>query len=173
MIQVGITHILDGKVVDNECIHDKAPFVVPEPGGSGCLVLVEFGKAVSEEFVGKDACLGDRICHGASQSRSRSHGQSCLVVLFNKFLEDVFKFDADVLWPVERGVQIEVLEVHCGPSLALRWERTLSTSNLTSSVEPGGVPTPLEYAMLFPPMVMCVRLTSSPFSGWTLQTTLE
>jgi hypothetical protein len=27
--------------------------------------------------------------------------------------------------------------------------------------------------MLFPPMVICVRLASSPFSGRTLQTTLE
>ncbi len=32
MIQVGITNVLDGKVVDNECKHDGAPFVVPEPG---------------------------------------------------------------------------------------------------------------------------------------------
>ncbi len=58
-------------------------------------------------------------------------------------------------------------------SLALRWERTLLTSNLTSSIEPMGVPTSLGYVMLFPPMVMRVRLALSPFSGWTLQTTLE
>ncbi len=38
-----------------------APFVVPEPGGGGCLILVKFGKAVSEEFVGKDACLGETV----------------------------------------------------------------------------------------------------------------
>ncbi len=29
MIQVGITNILDGKVVNNECKHDWAPFVAP------------------------------------------------------------------------------------------------------------------------------------------------
>ncbi len=33
---------------------------------------------------------------------------------------DVRKLDADVLWPVERGVQIEVLEVHGGkPGITL------------------------------------------------------
>jgi hypothetical protein len=61
MIQVGITNVLDGKVIDNECKHDGAPFVAPEPGGGGCLVVVEFGKAVSNEFVGKDACLGETV----------------------------------------------------------------------------------------------------------------
>ncbi len=58
-------------------------------------------------------------------------------------------------------------------SLALHWERTLVTSNLTSSIEPLGGPTSPGYAMLFPPMVMRVPLVSSPFSGWTLQMTLE
>ncbi len=61
MIQVGIIDVLDGKVVDNECKHDGAPFVVPEPGGGGCLIVVKFDKAVLEEFVGKDACLGETI----------------------------------------------------------------------------------------------------------------
>jgi hypothetical protein len=38
----------------------------------------------------------------------------------NEFLGDVSKLDADVLWPVERGVEIEVLEVHGGePSITL------------------------------------------------------
>jgi hypothetical protein len=45
MIQVGIANVLDGKFVDNECKHDRAPFVVPEPGSYGCLVVVKFGKA--------------------------------------------------------------------------------------------------------------------------------
>jgi hypothetical protein len=40
MIQVGIVNVLDGKVVDNESKHDGAPFVAPEPGGGGCLVVV-------------------------------------------------------------------------------------------------------------------------------------
>ncbi len=42
MIQVGITNVLNGKVVDNECKHDRAPLVTPETGGGGCLVVVEF-----------------------------------------------------------------------------------------------------------------------------------
>ncbi len=58
MIQVGIANVLDGKFVNDECKHDGVPFVVPEPGGGGCLVVVKFGKAILEEFVGKDACLG-------------------------------------------------------------------------------------------------------------------
>ncbi len=61
MIQVGIANVLDGKVVNNECKHDGASFVAPEPRGGGCLVVVEFSKAVSEEFVGKDACLGETV----------------------------------------------------------------------------------------------------------------
>ncbi len=60
-IQVGIANILDGKVVDNQCKHDGVPFVAPERGGCGCLVVVEFGKTVSEDFVGKDACLRETV----------------------------------------------------------------------------------------------------------------
>ncbi len=48
---VGITNLLDGKVVDNECKHDGAPFVVPEPGGGGCFAVVKIGKAVSEVYM--------------------------------------------------------------------------------------------------------------------------
>ncbi len=58
---MGITNVLDGKVIDNECKHDGAPFVAPEPGGGGCVILVELGKAVLEVFVGKDACLGETV----------------------------------------------------------------------------------------------------------------
>ncbi len=55
MIQMGITNVLDGKVVDDECKHDRVPLVVAETRGGGCLVVVEFGKAVLEEVVGEDA----------------------------------------------------------------------------------------------------------------------
>ncbi len=43
------------------------------------------------------------------------------IVLVDEFLGDVRKLDADVLWLVEWGVQIEVLEVHGGkPGITLR-----------------------------------------------------
>jgi hypothetical protein len=74
---VSIANVLDGKVVNNECKHDGEPFVAPEPGGYCCLVVVKFGKAVLEEFVGKDACLGETVNATASGSRSRSHRQAC------------------------------------------------------------------------------------------------
>ncbi len=121
MIQVGIANVLDGKVIDNECKHDKAPLVAPETQGGGCLVVVKFGKAVSEEFVGKDACLGETI-HAMAHFEVDPGITSKLIelVLVNEFLGDVCKLDADVLWPVERGVEIEVLEVHGGePSITL------------------------------------------------------
>ncbi len=113
MIQVGITNVLDGKVVNNECKHDGVPFVAPEPGGGGCFVVVEIGEAVSEEFVGKDACLGETV-HATVHFKVDPGVTDNLVelVLINEFLGDVCKLDADVLWLVERGVQIEVLEVH-------------------------------------------------------------
>ncbi len=113
MIQVGIANVLDGKVVNNECKHDGAPFVAPEPGGGGCLVVVEFGKAVSEEFVGKNACLGETI-HATAHLKVDPGvlGKLVELVLIDEFLGDVHKLDADVLWLVERVVKIEVLEVH-------------------------------------------------------------
>ncbi len=37
MIQVGITNVLDGKVVNNECKHDGLPFVAPEQGAVAAL----------------------------------------------------------------------------------------------------------------------------------------
>ncbi len=90
------------------------PFVAPEPGGGGCLVVVKFGKAVLEEFVGNDA-LGETV-HATAHFKVDPGVAGNLVelVLVNEFLGDICKLDADVLWPVKRGVQIEVLEVHGG-----------------------------------------------------------
>ncbi len=61
MIQVGITNVLDGKNAGNECKHDGAPLVAPETGGGGCLVVVKFGKVVSEKVVSKDSCFGEPV----------------------------------------------------------------------------------------------------------------
>ncbi len=154
MIQVGITNVLDGKVVNNKCKHDGAPFVVPKPGGGGCLVVVIFGKAVLEEFVGKDACLGETV-HATMHFELDSGVMGNLVelVIVNEFLGDDRKLDADILWPVERGVQIEVLEVYDGkPGITLR-ENTVDKQFDKFK----GVPTSPGYGMLFPPMVMLVR----------------
>ncbi len=105
MIQVGITNVLDGKVVDNKCNHGGAPFVVPEPGGGGCFVVVEIGKVVLEEFVGKDACLGETV-HATVHFEVDPGVAGNLVelVLVNEFLGDVCKLDADVLWLVKQCV---------------------------------------------------------------------
>ncbi len=121
MIQVGITNVLDGKVIDSECKHDRAPFVAPEPGGGGCFVVVKISEAVSEEFLGKDACLGQTV-HATAHFEVDPGvaGDTVDLVLINEFLGDVHKLDADVLWPVKQGVQIEVLEVHGGkPGITL------------------------------------------------------
>ncbi len=121
MIQVGFAYVFNGKVVDNECKHDGAPFVVPEIGGGGCLVVVNFGKAVLEEVVSKDACLGETV-HAMAHFKVDPGVADKIVelVLVNEFLGDVSKLDADVLWPAERGVEIEILEVHGGkPSVTL------------------------------------------------------
>ena len=45
MIQVGVTNVLDCKVIDYESKHDGAPLVLPEAQGSGCFILVKFSKA--------------------------------------------------------------------------------------------------------------------------------
>ncbi len=115
MIQVSIANVLDDKVVKHECKHDGAPFVAPELGGGGCLIVVKFGKAVSEEFVSKDACLGETV-HATVHLEVDPGvtGKLVELVLINEFLGDVRKLDADVFWPFERGVKVEVLEVHGG-----------------------------------------------------------
>jgi hypothetical protein len=46
MIQMDIANILNGKVINNECKHDREPLEMPETRGGGCLVVVEFEKAV-------------------------------------------------------------------------------------------------------------------------------
>jgi hypothetical protein len=99
MIQVGITNILNGKVVNNECKHDRAPLVTPETRGVGCLVVVKFGKAVSEEVVHKDACLGETV-HATAHFEVDPGVMGKLVelVFANEFLRNVSKLDADVLW---------------------------------------------------------------------------
>ncbi len=102
------------------------PFVVPEPGGGGCLVVVKFGKAVLEKFVGKDACLGETV-HATLHSKVDPGVAGNLVelVLIDEFLGDFCKLDVDVLWPVKRGVQIEVLEVHGGKPGIMLGENTV------------------------------------------------
>ncbi len=58
MIQVGITNVLDDKVVNNEYKHDGAPFVAPEPGGGGCFVVVKIGNAVLESLLARMPAWG-------------------------------------------------------------------------------------------------------------------
>ncbi len=127
MIQVDIVNVLNGKVVDNECKHDGAPLVAPETGGGGCLVVVKFGKAVSEEVVCKDACLGETV-HATAQHFKEDlgvTGKLVELVLINEFMGDVSKLDADILWPVEQqGVKLEVLKVHCGKLSVMLGENT-------------------------------------------------
>jgi hypothetical protein len=121
MIQVGIAGILNGNVVDNECKYDKVPLVTPETGGGGCLAVVKFCKVVLEEVVSKDTCLGETV-HATAHFEVDPGvtGKLIELVLINKFLGDVSKLDADVLWPVKGGVEIEILEVHGGkPSVTL------------------------------------------------------
>jgi hypothetical protein len=126
MIQVGIANVLNGKVLNDECKHDGVPLVAPEPGGGGCLVggclvVVTFSKGVLEEVVSKDACLGGTV-HATAHFKLDPGvtGKFVELVLVNEFSGDVRKLDVDVLWPVERGVEIEVLKVHgAKPSIAL------------------------------------------------------
>ncbi len=121
MIQAGIANVLNGKVVDNECKHDRVPLVTPDTGVGGCIIVVEFGKVVSEEVVSMDACLGETV-HATAHFEVDPGvtGKLVELVLVNEFLGNVSKLDADVLWPVEGGVEIEILEVHGGkPSITL------------------------------------------------------
>jgi hypothetical protein len=122
MIQVGITNVLDCKVIDNKCKYDGVPFVVPEPGGGGCLVVVKFGEVFLEEFVGKDACLGETVHAMVHFEVDPGVARNLIeLVLGDEFLGDVHMLHADVLWTVERGVQIEVFEIHGGkPGVILR-----------------------------------------------------
>jgi hypothetical protein len=121
VLQMGITNLLDGKVVDNKCRHDGAPFVAPEPRGGDCLVVAKFSKAISEELVGKDACLGETV-HSTAHFKVDPGvvGNLLELVLVDEFLGDVSKLDVDVLWSVKQGIQIKVLEVHGGkPGITL------------------------------------------------------
>jgi hypothetical protein len=51
MIQVGVTNILNCKVINNEGKHDEAPFVLPESWGGRCFLVVKFGKVLLEKVV--------------------------------------------------------------------------------------------------------------------------
>ncbi len=95
--------------------------MMPKSGGGGCLVVVEFGKVVSEEVVCKDACLGETVHAMAHFEVDPGVADKLVELVFvNEHLGDIRKLDVDVLWPVERGIEIEVLEVYGGkPSLLL------------------------------------------------------
>ncbi len=126
VIKVGISDVLNGKVINNECKDDEVPLVMPETGGNGCLIVVELGKAVSEEVVSKDACLGETV-HATAHFKVEPGviGKLVELVLVNELLGDVSKLDADILWPVERGVEIEILEVHGGKISVTLGENTV------------------------------------------------
>jgi hypothetical protein len=115
MIQVETAYVLNKKIVNNECKHDGVPLVMPETGGGGSLVVGKFGKAVLEEVVCKDACLGETV-HAMAHFKVDPGvvGKLIKPVFVNEFLGDVSKLDADVLWTVKGGVEIEILEVHGG-----------------------------------------------------------
>ena len=51
MIQLGVTNILNCKVINNEDKHDGMPLVSPESWGGSCFIVVKFGKAALEEVV--------------------------------------------------------------------------------------------------------------------------
>jgi hypothetical protein len=126
MTQVGIANVFNGEVLDNECKHYRVPLVAPEPRGGGCLVVAKFGIAVSEEVFSKDACLGETV-HATAHFEVDPgvRGKLVELVLVNEFLGDVRKLDADILWPVERGVEIEVLEVYGGKPRVMLGENTV------------------------------------------------
>jgi hypothetical protein len=125
MIQVGIAYVLNGKAVNNECKHDGAPLVMPEAGDGGFLVVAKFHKAVLEEVVSKIACLGGTV-HATAHFEADPGvtGKLVELVLISEFLGDVSKLDADVLWLVKRGVEIEVLDVHGGNRSILLGDNT-------------------------------------------------
>ncbi len=101
MIQVGIANVLNSKVVNNECKHDGVPLVTPETRGGGCLIVVKFGKAVLEEVVCKDACLGETL-HATAHFKVDPGvaGKLLELVFVNEFMGDLSKLGAEVLWMV-------------------------------------------------------------------------
>ncbi len=84
--------------------HDGAPFVVPEPRGGGCFVVVKIGEAVLEEYDSKDACLGETV-HATAHFKVDPGAAADIVelILLDEFEGDVRKLDAVVLWLVDWG----------------------------------------------------------------------
>ncbi len=121
MIQVGIAKVLNDKVVKSECKHDGVPLVMPETRDGGCLVVGKFGKVVLVEVVCKDACLGETGHAMVHFKVDPAVAGKLVEFVFNdEFLGDVSNLDADVLWPVMGGVEIEIFGIHGGmPSILL------------------------------------------------------
>jgi hypothetical protein len=74
----------------------------------------------------KDAYLGETV-HATVHLKVDPGvaGKLVELVLIDEFLGDVRKLDADVLWLVELGVKIEVLEVHGGKPGVMLGENTI------------------------------------------------
>ncbi len=78
--------------------------MMPETGDGGCGVVVEFAKAVLEEVVSKDACLGETVNAMAHFKVDPGvTGKLIELVLINEFLGDVSKLGADVHWSGRGG----------------------------------------------------------------------
>ena len=52
-----VTNVLDAEVIHDEHKNDGSPFVVPEAGCSGTLIVAVLGQMLSEEIIGQFTSL--------------------------------------------------------------------------------------------------------------------
>ena len=120
-----IAHGLYSKVIDDETKQNRTPFVVPETWHRGCLVISSFFKMLTKLRVGQDAGLW-QVVHALCDIEVYPTIFGILeVVLVDEFLGDFGEFDFDVLMPVHRGAEVEILDVKACKTRPLAREDTI------------------------------------------------
>ena len=106
---------MDAKVIHNEHKNDGSPFVLPEAGCGGTLIVAMLGQMLSEEIIGQFASLFQPIDTLVDLEVYPSiEGILGEVVFVNKLLGDLGDVDADIFRAIKGSAQVEVGEVIAG-----------------------------------------------------------
>ena len=107
--------VLDAEVVDDEDEEDGAPFMSPESGSCGALVVPMRCETFSEEIVREFTCLFEAV-HSISDFKVDPPIVYLFsqVVFVDEFLWNDRDLDADIFRPIEWHPQVEVFDVKAG-----------------------------------------------------------
>ena len=123
---MAFAYVFDPKIIHDEGEDYWAPFVPPEPGSHGTLVVVVVLETLFKELVGEAAGLGEAVDAVADLEVDPSVVDEVLeIILVDEVLGDVGELDLAVLGIIERRGEVVVPDVVAYESGAFARENTV------------------------------------------------